>query len=113
MTSSFIDWLTRLLTHGESVQVEQPVENAADQRAILECLSTAFGRLALDVAGPPIAFDARTAFSAAFILARACWHLVAPEEDEPLPLHLEAEPASPSAHLSADVVLRFLPAIHH
>jgi hypothetical protein len=113
MTSSFIDWLTRVLTYGESIQVETPVETAAERDAILELLAIAFERHSLNVAGPPIAFDSGTAYRAAFVLARACWRLVVPEEDELLPLQLESEPSSPSAHLSADVTLCFLPAVYH
>ena len=113
MMSPFIDWITRVLNEGESVQVGPPLEVAAERGPLHALLATAFNAQALDVAGSPISFDERTARAAAYLLARACWRLVAPEGDEPLPLELDAEPLSPSAHLSADVTLRFLPAVLH
>lgn len=105
----FRDWLARVLADGESVQ-EAPPELASAQRpAVTADLRAAFGRHALDVAGPPLAFDPVAAVGAAVVLARACWQLVG---GDPGPLDVGAQPATASAHLSADLTLRFLAVVH-
>jgi hypothetical protein len=108
----FADWLTRVLVHGESVQEAPPNPTPEERPAALDVLRAAFEDHALDVAGPPIAFDPATALAAAEALARACWLLVAAEEGTPAELGFRAEPVSPSAHLSADVTLRLLAAVY-
>jgi hypothetical protein len=82
-------------------------------------LARAFADHALDVAGPPVPFDPAAALAAAHFLAAACWHLIAPADADAAPeLPPLGEPAGyplagrPAAHLSADVTLRFLPAVH-
>src|SRR5262249_6117628 len=74
-----------------------------------------FADHALDVAGPPVAFDAAASLAAAELVAKACWFLVA-RGDAPeavgRALVLRPPADSPSAHLSADLTLRFLPAVH-
>lgn len=106
----FADWLTRVLTRGESVQEDPPTLAPEERAGVLAVLRDAFGEHALDIAGPPIAFEPDIALAAATLLARACWLLVGADENEPAALSFKAEPVSPSAHLSADVTLRFLPA---
>jgi len=108
----FRDWLTRVLVHGESVQAAPPPDPRAERDSILVVLREAFDRIALDVAGPALPFDPDAALAAATTLARACWLLVAPEEAELLTLPMPAEPATAAAHLSVDVTLRLLPAVH-
>lgn len=108
----FADWLTRVLADGESVQEAPPNPTPEDRPAAVEVLRAAFDDHALDVAGPPIPFEPGTALAAAAALARACWLLVGADEKTPAELTVRAEPVSPSAHLSADVTLRFLPAVH-
>jgi hypothetical protein len=108
----FADWLTRVLALGESVQEAPPTLTPPERPGVLAVLRTAFDESALDVAGPPIAFEPDVALAAAVLLARACWLLVGADEKEPPTLTLRAEPVSPSAHLSADVALRFLPAVY-
>jgi hypothetical protein len=106
--SRFRDWLARVLADGDSVQAGPPELPAAERAAVTADLRAAYDRHALDVAGPPVAFDAETAVGAAVVLARACWQLVG---GDPTPLDVGAAPASASAHLSADVTLRFLPVV--
>jgi hypothetical protein len=108
----FRDWLARVLTHGESVQLEPPPDPAGDRAAALDLLREAFDRAALDVAGTPVPFDPDAALAAAAALARACWLLVAPDEGEPAALPVAAEPSTASAHLSVDVTFRLLPAVY-
>jgi hypothetical protein len=108
----FADWLTRVLTRGESVQEALPALTPDERPGVLAVLRAAFDDHALDVAGPPIAFEPGVSLAAAVVLARACWLLVGADEKEPAALPFQAEPVSPAAHLSADVTLRFLPAVH-
>lgn len=76
----FADWLTRVLSDGESVQEAPPALTPEERPAALAVLRTAFEDHALDVAGPPVPFEPQTGLGA--------------------------------AHLSADVALRFLPAVY-
>ncbi len=108
---SFPDWLDRVLTTGESVLDAAPQLLLSERRPVTERLRAAFDLHALDVAGPPVAFDPDAALRAAEVLARACWVLVSGDEGaRPAPA---LDPvATPEANLSADVTLRFLPAVH-
>lgn len=105
------EWLTRVLNDGESVQTAPPTLEASESVAFAQLLRAAFEIRSLDIAGPPIAFDANAAIEAAFLVAQACWRLVA-EVRNPKPLALAIEPATPSVHLSVDVTFRFLPAAY-
>ncbi|VTR95016.1 Uncharacterized protein OS=Singulisphaera acidiphila (strain ATCC BAA-1392 / DSM 18658 / VKM B-2454 / MOB10) GN=Sinac_2121 PE=4 SV=1 [Gemmata massiliana] len=107
----FHDWLDRVLDSGESVQDAPPHLAPAERTAVEARLRSAFDLHALDVAGPPVAFDPDTALRAATILARACWLLVGTEENESVALTLPPTEA-PAANLSADVTLRFMPAVY-
>ena len=106
----FADWLARVLTHGESVQDAPPELANAERPAALAALRMAFEVHALDVGGPPVAFDPAAAEWAAVTLARGCWRLAAADE-EPLPLDPGPKVPTPAAALSADVCLRLLPAV--
>jgi hypothetical protein len=106
--SSFPAWLNELLTTGESVMHGPPVCASGDRTAALTLLRTDFARYALDVAGPPLDFDPAAALTAAEQVGSACWRLVT---GETAPRFAAGEPASRAAHLSADVTLRFLPAV--
>ena len=106
------DWLARALADGESVQDAPPVADPAGRADAVAVLRAAFDRAALDVAGPPVGFDPGAAYGAAVALARACWHVAGPGGGEPVSEYLAGEPATPAAHLSADVCLRLLPAVY-
>jgi hypothetical protein len=110
ITAPFAAWLTRALTHGESVQDAPPELPPGERAAVLAALRVAFEAHALDVGGPPVAFDAAAAEWAAVALARACWRLVS-ADDEPRPLDPGPKVATPATVLSTDVCLRFLPAV--
>ena len=109
----FIDWLSRLLLRGESVLEAVPSLQPNERRQAERLVREAFAANALDLAGPTIPFDAGIAVAAAELLAAACWAVVAEEGPfESLPA-LEASRGSiASRHYSADVTLRFLPAVH-
>jgi hypothetical protein len=109
---TFRDWLDRTLSLGESILDAPPALLPSQHANVDESLRAAFATHALDVAGPPLDFDAATARDAAVALSRACWFLVRPPEDtSSVALTLAAKP-SPAAHLSADVTLRLLPAVY-
>jgi len=104
-------WLDRVLYYGESVLSEPlPHDPSSDQDAAA-LLARAFERHRLEVAGPPLEFDPTIALAAARCLADACWNLVTPEPTEG-EVFSPGEPNSAAAHLSADVTLRFLPAVY-
>jgi MoxR-vWA-beta-propeller ternary system domain bpX4 len=102
-------WLKRILEYGESVQAGSPEWRSADRPNVLSVLETAFRDHALDVAGLPVSFNPAAAEWAARCLADACWRLVGDGTSAPV---RPREPDSPSAHLSADVTLRFLPTVY-
>jgi hypothetical protein len=108
----FADWLDRVLTEGESVQAGPPVISGPDAAATRDVLRRAFDRHVLDVAGPLVPFHEAAALAAAGLLAVACWRLVADEDAPPSGPNLAREPSVAAAHLSADVTLRFLPAVY-
>jgi MoxR-vWA-beta-propeller ternary system domain bpX4 len=110
--NEFHDWLDCVLTVGESVQDTSPRLSASERPAVEIRLRAAFELHALDVAGPPVAFDPEAAVGAAVALARACWLLVSADDDERPAVALDIRERSASAHLSADVTLRFLPAVY-
>lgn len=97
---------------GESVQDAPPRLTSAERPAVESRLRAAFELHALDVAGSPVAFDPEAAVGAAVALARACWLLVSADEDERPAVALDIRERSPAIHLSADVTLRFLPAVY-
>ena len=106
----FHEWLTRVLADGESVLAEPPLLSDGERRRVVDALREAYWIHALDVAGPPIAFDEATAFWATGVLADACW-LVASGEDTGVDRGCAREPSTPADHLSADLLLRYLPAV--
>ncbi len=108
----FRDWLSRLLHEGESIQEAPPRLSSGEEADVIADLRAAFDRHALDVAGPRLVFDESAALGAARVVAEACWLLVGTDGTERMALKHGAEPDSPVAHLSADVTLRFLPAVY-
>lgn len=100
--------MNRVLETGESVLAEPPRLTAAERPAVERLLESAFRTASLDVAGPPVSYLPEVATSAAVVLAEGCW---AVSGGEP-PRAKLGEPDSASAHLSADVALRFLPAVY-
>jgi hypothetical protein len=126
--SAFVAFLQNLLTEGAVTFTERPRPAAADRTAARPFLGSAYEDYRLEVAGPPLPFDADAAVWAGEFLWRACWFLVNHDEPEdvlekelaPHPLTLPSPPggegrvrgASAAAHLSADLVLRFLPQVH-
>jgi len=79
---------------------------------VLADLHVAYDRHSLDVAGPTVAFDPEAALWAALTLANACWALVGSDRMERLEVPVSPAAKTAATHLSADVVLRFLPAVY-
>jgi len=111
----FVEFLRALLTDGRVVLRQRPAVEAAERAEARVLLADAYDDYRLDVAGPPLPFDAPTTLGMAERLWLACWFLV--RRDEP-PEAVERTlapappPASAAQHLSADLVLRFLPQVH-
>jgi len=111
----FVEFLLRLLEQGSVALAARPVLTDADRPAATALLSSAFRNHALDVAGPAIPFDPAAALAAAAFVGKACWFLVSRGENSDEVARSLAYPApadSAAAHLSADVVLRFVPAVY-
>lgn len=112
--AAFTDFLAHLLQEGKVAfrGTKAPRDRPTARDEVF--LSEAFTAHALSVAGPPIAFDAATACEAAEIVRQASWALVdrgdRPEELRRR-LRMAGTPATASEHLSADLLLRYLPQI--
>ena len=70
------DFLLTLFEEGRIVLKGRPEPSEADRPAALRVLEAAFDLHRLDIAGPPISFDARSALAAADLVRRAGWFLV-------------------------------------
>jgi hypothetical protein len=117
--SPFADFLRELLDEGTARLRQRPVVAAPDREAAGKVLAAAYADYRLDVAGPPGEqsigpFEPKTAIDAAELVWRACWFLL--DHSDP-PQELERDlalppPTTPAQHLSADLVLRFLPQVY-
>lgn len=109
--SNFVQWLRGVIEKGESMQSELPDLPDSELAEVRRFLQETFEFRAREVAGPALGFDAGASIWAANVLARACWRTIG-DAELLLPLDSEREPATPAAHLSADVILRLLPAVY-
>jgi hypothetical protein len=112
--SPFADFLRVLLHEGRAVlrAVPAPEQGPGDVAAVLR---EAYASHRLQLASPPVALDLETALAAGALAWYACWFLVSraqPEADLEKLLVLPGPPRSPAQHLSADLVLRLLPAVY-
>ncbi len=104
-------FLRGVLESGRLV-LREPLPAQADPDA-LAVLAEAYQRHALSVAGPTIAFDGATALAAGRVLDQAGWYLLNANEPVDMSgLRMPANPRTPAHYLSADLLLRFLPAVH-
>jgi hypothetical protein len=78
--SSLAPFLQDLLTDGEARLVELPALPPDDQAAAMQVLERAHRRAVLDLAGPPLPFDARKALATAELVWLACGFLVSRRE---------------------------------
>lgn len=108
---NFLPWLRGVIENGESMQSDLPDLPVGDLPEVRHFLRETFESRAREVAGPALEFDADAGVWTVNVLARACWRTIG-DAGLPLPLDGEREPATPAAHLSADVILRLLPAVY-
>jgi hypothetical protein len=111
----FVEFLERLLKEGAVILRARPSVEAKEIQSAERLLAAAYEDHRLDVAGPPIAFDAAAARSVAEQLWFACWFLLHrgdPSEEIDKCLTPLAPPQSAGQHLSTDLVLRFAPQVH-
>ena len=112
---AFEAFVTSLLHEGRIVfraRPERPEEGVArGARALAEAYET----YRLDIAGPPLPFRPEVACAAAEVLRQASWAVVNRDErvaDMERRLAFGRVPEGPGDHLSADLVLRFLPQVY-
>lgn len=110
----FEEFLTQLLDNGRIVfrSAKAPREQPTEREVAV--LAEAFATHALSVAGPRIAFDPETACEAAELVRQSSWALVNRDErvgDLKRRIRMSRSPRTPSQHLSADLLLRYVPQI--
>ncbi|WP_020465537.1 hypothetical protein [Singulisphaera acidiphila] len=110
-----MNWLEELLPpllyEGRLVFRQSPRMDASSPAA-KQLLQVAFDAYRLDIAGPPIEFDAGTAIEASSLVIRASWALVNHDSSSAEIkrwVAMSHRPTTPSHHLTADLLFRFLP----
>jgi hypothetical protein len=102
-----------LLRDGRMILRELPAAEVDAELAHL--LRAAYAEYCLDIAGPAPAFDEPTALAAARVVYDAGWALVSqrlPVAELEKRLRMPARPRTAAQHLSADLLLRYLPQVH-
>lgn len=114
LVAGLADFLQELTEHGAVVFREPPAPTPADRPAAERFLRALHAEAGLEIAGPPLPFQAEVALAAAELLRQACWFLVqrADEADVVAQRLTLPPPTCPADHLSADWSLRYLPQIH-
>ncbi len=110
----FDEFLRGLLREGRVRFESQPATTQANDTLALGVLRSAFDVARREVAGPVIGFHPGVALAAADFVRQAAWAVLCRGEDpDALSARLPRPvvPRSPSEHLSADLTLRYLPAI--
>jgi hypothetical protein len=113
--ASLCNFIEQLITEGKIHYAERPRASREPEPAALALLQKAFMSYRLQVAGPLIPFDAEIALGAAELVRQAGWFLVSHDEPESeLERHigLPGPPSTAAQHLSADLMLRYLPQLH-
>jgi hypothetical protein len=113
--SPLADFLLPLLREGRAVVRAHSPEPAGRPADALGMLQEAHADYCLTLAGPPLDFQADTALAAAELVRHACWFLAdrgQTEEELDRALVMPHSPRSAAEHLSADLLLRFLPQLH-
>jgi hypothetical protein len=111
----FVAFLQSLLETGEVILSERPQPGPRERGPAGEYLAKSYRGFRLEVAGPLVDFDAEAALAAGEFVWRACWFLLdrtEPPEVLKRELALPPAPVTPAQHLSADVVLRYLPQVY-
>ncbi len=109
---AYHDFLTQLLDHGRIVFCSATAPRDRPSPRAISILANAFELRCLSVAGPDISFDLEVACAAAELVRQAAWSLVCHDDrvaDLEKRLTMPLNPSTPSHHLSADLLLRYLP----
>jgi MoxR-vWA-beta-propeller ternary system domain bpX4 len=110
--SDLARFLHGVVTDGSAQLQAPPLDgDDADARVVLR---RAYDVYALSLAGPALPLDEEIALAAAHLLERASWYLLNSNLpiDDARRLAMPAPPRTPEQHLSADLVLRYLPALY-
>jgi len=104
-----------LLREGRVLLRDQRGVGAGSDAELAEVLRAAYADCCLDVAEPVMPFDQATALAAADLVQQACWALVnhaLPAAELEKRVRMPRPPQAPAQHLSADLLLRYLPQVH-
>ncbi len=111
---AYHEFLTQLLDHGRIVFCSAKAPRDRPSPRAVAILANAFELRSLSVAGPDISFDLDVACAAAELVRQAAWAVVCRDArvaDLARRLTMPMNPSTPSHHLSADLLLRYLPQI--
>lgn len=116
--TSILDLTQALLYEGHLVLESRPsftISTPVQTAEIQTLLREAFESFLLTIIGPPLEYRPKVGLEALRIVSEACWFLVSTDED-PAELTEALTPswklADASAILSADLLFRYLPAVH-
>jgi MoxR-vWA-beta-propeller ternary system domain bpX4 len=112
---AFEEFLGPLFEEGRIIFRRKPDPVTAPSSGAIGLLERAYADYRLDIAGAAIAFDAGIAGAAAEVVRQASWALVSHQDrvkDLERRLAMPHPPSTASHHLSADLVLRYLPQVH-
>lgn len=113
--SPLAEFVTLALRKGEVLFCAPPLPARERDAEAAAVLARTFAEYRLTVPGPLLEFDEPTALAAAALVQQACWFLVShdePPEEVQKRLVMPGPPQSLGEHLSADLLLRFLPQVH-
>jgi hypothetical protein len=113
--SALAQFIEQLLYEGRAVLRERPGRAVRGEPDAAEVLRATYAQYRLSVAGQLIEYDPSAALAAAELVYWACWYLL--RRDETLNelkknVSMCGPPTTPAQHLSADLVLRFVPQLH-
>jgi hypothetical protein len=93
------------------LQAKPATANDPEASAVLR---RAYDTYCLSIAGPTLPLDERTALAAGRLLEWAAWYFLNPglAIESAKTLAMPGTPTGPEEHLSADLVLRYLPTLH-
>ena len=114
--TAFHEFLTQLLDQGKVVFRSAKAPHDRPSARAVAILAEAFETTCLSLAGPEVAFDPVAACAAAELVRQASWAIVCHDDrvadlEKRLRMPALSAPATPSQHLSADLMLRYLPQV--
>jgi hypothetical protein len=113
--AALAEFLRILLSEGRAIVRGPPPPGRGQSAEVSQLLRRAHASYRLQIAGPPLEFDEEVALAAAELVRQACWFLVSrsqPPEELERHLVMPAAPRFAAQHLSADLLLRYLPQVH-